>query len=171
MFWTPCGSGGGGLGGWGWEVVGGCPHTRAHACTCMHTHTRTCVHGKHDNFMQMAAPIGGIPGNSLWCHTGVRAHAHVCMHVHVHMGGVHPLTTPHPHPPTPSPLRGGDSRNHSKFNSTWTNRDISILFEDLKSVETPPPMGGCIIWCVGGWVDGWGQVKSLKIWKLLTESR
>ena len=25
----------------------------------------TCMHGKHDNFMQMAAPIGGIPGNSL----------------------------------------------------------------------------------------------------------
>ena len=42
-------------GGWG------CPHTCAHACACMHAHTR----GKHDNFMQMAAPIGGIPGNSL----------------------------------------------------------------------------------------------------------
>ena len=38
-----------------------CMHT--HACMCMHAHTRT--HGKHDNFMQMAAPIGGIPGNSL----------------------------------------------------------------------------------------------------------
>ena len=43
---------------WGWGVGGwGCPHT--HACACMHT--CTCVHGKHDNFMQMAAPIGGIP--------------------------------------------------------------------------------------------------------------
>ena len=43
------------------------------------------------------------------------------------------------------------------------NRDISILFEDSTSVETPPPMDGC----VGGWVDGGvngcGQVKSLKI--------
>ena len=45
---------------WGWGdwwmgegLVGGAPHT----CTCMHV--------KHDNFMQMAAPIGGIPGNSL----------------------------------------------------------------------------------------------------------
>ena len=50
-----------------------------------------------------------------------------------------------------------------KFNKFRTNRDISILFQDLTSVETPPPMGGC----VGGWVDGWvnesGQVKSLKI--------
>ena len=47
-------------GGWiyvGWRVVGGCPHTHAHA--------RTCTRVKHDNFMQMAAPIGGIPGNSL----------------------------------------------------------------------------------------------------------
>ena len=31
----------------------------------MHAHARTHAHGKHDNFMQMAAPIGGIPGNSL----------------------------------------------------------------------------------------------------------
>ena len=49
---------GAGVGVWGWGVP---PHT----CTCMHTHARTCMHGKHDNFMQMAAPIGGIPGNSL----------------------------------------------------------------------------------------------------------
>ena len=45
--------------GWmGVGVVGGCP---PHMCT--HTHACTC--GKHDYFMQMAAPIGGIPGNSL----------------------------------------------------------------------------------------------------------
>ena len=43
---------------WGWGLVGGCP---LHTCT----HTRTHMCGKHDNFMQMAAPIGGIPGNSL----------------------------------------------------------------------------------------------------------
>ena len=46
-------------------VVGGTPHTCAHACTHMHTHACTCVCGKHGNFMQMAAPIEGIPGNSL----------------------------------------------------------------------------------------------------------
>ena len=45
-----------GVGG-GWGV----PPTHVH----MHVHARTCMHGKHDNFMQMAAPIGGIPGNSL----------------------------------------------------------------------------------------------------------
>ena len=47
---------------WGWGVVGGCP---PHTCTCMRTHAHTCMRGKHDNFMQMAAPTGGIPGNSL----------------------------------------------------------------------------------------------------------
>ena len=86
------------------------------------------------------------------------ARARACVHVHVHICGVQPLTTPHPHPPTSPPPRG-DPRNQSKFNSTSTNRDISIPFEDLKSVETSPPMGGCMVW----WVDGWGQVKTLKI--------
>ena len=47
----------------GW--LGGAPYTRAHACACMHVHAHTRTCGKHDNFMQMAAPIGGIPGNSL----------------------------------------------------------------------------------------------------------
>ena len=50
-----------GVGGW----LGGAPHTRAHARARTHAHARTCMRGKHDNFMQMAAPIGGIPGNSL----------------------------------------------------------------------------------------------------------
>ena len=95
-----------GWGGWvdgGGRWLGGAPYTHAHACACTHAHARTCTCGKHDNFMQMAAPIGGIPGNSL-CHTCV--HAHVCMRVHVHVGGMHPLTTPHPHPPTPRPPGG-----------------------------------------------------------------
>ena len=57
-----------GWGGWvdgggGW--LGGAPYTHAHGCACMHVHARTCMRGKHDNFMQMVAPIGGIPGNSL----------------------------------------------------------------------------------------------------------
>ena len=52
--------------GGGWmDGVGGAPHICAHACTCTHMHTHTCARVKHDNFMQMAAPIGGIPGNSL----------------------------------------------------------------------------------------------------------
>ena len=50
-------------GGGGW--LGGAFHTHAHTHTCMHMHTRTHMCDKHDNFMQMATPIGGIPGNSL----------------------------------------------------------------------------------------------------------
>ena len=69
------GWGGGWIGvgdGWGdiWMGVGdGCgvppTHMRMHARTHACMHTRTCTRVKHDNFMQMAAPIGGIPGNSL----------------------------------------------------------------------------------------------------------
>ena len=57
-----CGGGWVDVGGGGW---GGCPHTPAHACAHMHMHAHTHMRGKHDNFMQMAAPIGGIPRNSL----------------------------------------------------------------------------------------------------------
>ena len=132
MFWAPYSSGGGfGWMGWGW--LGGVSHTCAHACACMHTHTCTCMCGKHDNFMQMATPIGGIHGNSLWCHMHICVDGCVCMHMHVHMCGGAP---PHHPPPLSCP-----------------NQDNSILFEDLWFVETPPPMGGC----VGGWV-GSGQI-------------
>ena len=164
------------LGIWdGWMGVGSdwgvpthmCTYTCIHTHTCththMHTHAHTCMRGKHDNFMQMAAPIGGIPGNSLWCH--MHMHVHACTYICMYVGAS--SLHPQPHPPTP-PTPSGDPRNQSKFNSTWTNWDLSILFKDLKSVETSPPMGGCIIWWVGGCVDGWGQVKTLKI---LTESR
>ena len=115
-----------GVGGWGWGVVGGTPHTCAHARACRHVCTRTCMRGKHDNFMQMAAPIGGIPGNSLWCQLRVHVRACTCV-----------WGAPSHHPPPPSthlPTPRGDPRNQSKFNSTSTNRDISIPFEDLKSV-------------------------------------
>ena len=55
----------GGVGGWGWGWLGGVPYIHALAHACTHVHTCTCTCGKHDNFMQMAAPIGGIHGNSL----------------------------------------------------------------------------------------------------------
>ena len=93
-------------GGAGWMGVGGgwgCP---PHMCTCKRMHARTCMCGKHDNSMQMAAPIGfgeipGIPYDVI-C-------AHACMHVRVHVcgGTLSPPPTPI-HPP----------QNQSKFNST-----------------------------------------------------
>ena len=79
----------------------------------------------------------------------VRARMCACMHA---------WDTPHTLIPTPTPIHpsatlpGGDPRNQLKFNNTWTNQDISIPFEDLKSVKNSPPMGGCI---VGGWVGAW----------------
>ena len=40
----------------GWEWLGVPPHPCT--CMCMHTHTLTSMSGKHDNFMQMATPLG-----------------------------------------------------------------------------------------------------------------
>ena len=84
-------------------------------------------------------------------------HVRACMHVHACMHG-----TPHHTPiPTTTPIHpsttpwGVDPRNHLKFNNTSTYQDISIPFEDLKSVKNSPPMGGCVVWWVVGWVDGW----------------
>ena len=139
-----------GVGGCGWGVGGGTHHTCAHARACTHAHA--CVVSMIISY-KWPPPLGEsleIPYDVI----------HACGCVRVHMCGVHPLTTPHPHPSTSPPPRG-DPQNQSKFNSTSTNQDISIPFEDLKSVETSPPMGGCMVWWVGGWVDGlMGGVRS-----------
>ena len=153
-----------GVGGWldlggGWLDWGGggwgTPHTCAH--TCMHMHKCTHACGKHDNFMQMATPIGGIPGNSLWCHVCVHVHVHACMCLHVHICRGHPLTTPHPHPPTPHPLGGtpGISQNSIAL------KLIKIFQFHLKIWNLwrlPHPWVS--VW-FGGWVGGWmGGVRS-----------
>ena len=101
-----------GWGGWvdgggGW--LGGAPHTCAHTQACTHTHTFTCMRGKHDNSMQMAAPIGfgeipGIPYDVIHVCTCVHARACACV-----WGD--PVTTPHPHPPTPQGGNPGISQN------------------------------------------------------------
>ena len=104
-------------GGWmGLGVFGGCPHTCAHTRARTHTHARACMRGKHDNFMQMAAPNGfgeilGIPYDVICVRTCVRMRACAC--VCTCAGGTlsppptptHP--PPHHHPPTPPPPRGG----------------------------------------------------------------
>ena len=94
---------------WGWGGGWGCPHTCTHACTCTHAHASVL------NMIiscKWPPPLGeslGIPYDVIRMHAGMRVHVHMC--------GGHPLTNPHPHPPTPSPPRG-DPRNQSKFNST-----------------------------------------------------
>ena len=88
---------------------------------------------------------------------------HVCACVHVH-ACMHGTLSTHPYPPPPThppPPREVDPWNHLKFDNTSTYQDISILFEDLKSVKNSPPMGGCVVWWVGGWLGGlMGGVKS-----------
>ena len=163
-----------GVGGWGWGGwLGGTPthvHMHTHAHMCMHAHTHMVNMIISCKWPPQLGESLGIPYDYVIC-----AYTCMCVHAYAHVWGTpyppsntppHPIHTP-PTPIHPPPTPRGDPRNHSKFNSTWTNQDISIPFEDLKSVETSPPMGGCMVWClggwVGGWVDGWDQVKTLKI--------
>ena len=90
-----------GMAGGGWIGVGVAGGSPPHTCTCMHMHAHTCTHGKHDNFMQMATPMGNT-----W-EFPMMSYVHVYACVHVHMGGMHPLTTPNHHSPTPQPPGGG----------------------------------------------------------------
>ena len=115
MFWAPCGSGVGGTGGWGWGVVGGVPHTCAYACACTHAHAHIRAHGKHDNFMQMAASIGFLgnpweyPMMSYMCACMCM---HACMCVCMCVGATsHQPPSPSTHPPAP----GGDLRNQNSI--------------------------------------------------------
>ena len=108
--------GGGGGGGWMWvglcQGVWGVPHTHAHmhmqACACARAYMY-----KHNNFMQMAAPIGKSWGIPLWHHCScAHACACVCMHVHTCVGhSPNILTESHPHPPTPTPQGGGPQKS------------------------------------------------------------
>ena len=113
------------------------------------------MHYKHDNFVQMAAPIGKFL---------LKPYDVICTCVYACMGQPHTPTptTTHIHPP-----QGGECLNQLKWNETSTKPYNSILFKDLKFLEIYPPMGGCIIWWMsgwmGGWVDGWGHVKSENI--------
>ena len=124
---------------------GGYPHMHAHTCACMHTHTHTCID------LQMAASMEA----SMF--TMFNMHVHVCMHG----------TPPHTPIPTPTPIHpfatpsGVDPQNHLKFDNISTYQDISIPFEDLKSVKNSTPMGGCVVWWVGGSLGGlMGGVRS-----------
>ena len=144
--WVDMGGGGWGVYGYCWGWLGGAPHTCGHAHACMHAHACTCMRGKHDNFMQMATPIGfgeipGIPYDVI--------HVCACMCVCPYMctcvdGILSPTPTPIHQTLLPraagSPkhqnsitleiieiirfclkilyLRGGDLRNQSKFNNT-----------------------------------------------------
>ena len=130
--------------------MGGCPHMHAHARARRHTHTHTCIE------LQMAASMEASMLSMF------NVHACVCMRTCMGHTPTHPHLPPSPstHLPPPPP-RGVDPRNHLKFDNTSTYQDISIPFEDLKSVKNSPPMGGCVVWWVGGWLGGlMGGVRS-----------
>ena len=135
-----------GVGVWGLGCGWGDPtHMHMHAHACTHIYTLNMIIS-----IANGSPHWGNP----W-EFPMMSYAHVCACMHVYTCACvwgHPLTTPTPIHPPPTPRE--DPRNQSKFNSPWTNRDISILFEDLKSVETSSPMDGCIVWWVGGWGVG-----------------
>ena len=145
--------GGGASGGMG--GVPTCTHMHAHACTCTQAHLYMYRNCKWP-------PTWRHP--CLACLTCMCVLACVCACMRACMR--HPPTHPH-QLPTPSthlpPPQGGGPLESLKFDNTSTYQDISIPFKDLKSVKNSPPMGGCVVWWVVGWVDGWGQVKSLKI--------
>ena len=73
--------------------------------------------------------LGGTP-------THMHMHVYTCMHMHAHACVVNMIISCK----WPAPLDLGKS---------W---GFPMMFEDLKSVETSAPMGGCIISWVGGWV-------------------
>ena len=142
-----------GVGGWvygGGGCLGGAPHTRAHARTCTHAHAHTCARGKHDNFMQMAAPIGEIPGNSLWCHMHVRVCVHACTCMCMCVRGT--LSPPPPTSTHPPPPRGGTPR----INQNSIALELIEIFQFRLKIwnlwRLPHPWVG--VW-FSGWVGGW----------------
>ena len=130
--------------------------THTHTCMCMHAHAHmhiyTCIE------MQMATDMEASMFR-MFSSFNMHVHACVCMHAW-DTPSTHPCPSSSPSTHLP-PLQGVDPRNHLKFDNTSTYQVISILFEDLKSVKNSPPMGGCVVWWVGGWLGGlMGGVRS-----------
>ena len=145
-----------GWGGWwmGWRVVGECCHTHAHTRAHTHVHAHTHICGKHDNFMQMAAPIGGIPGNSLWCHMCMCMHACMCMCMCEGAPSHHPPPTS-THPPHP---QGGTPRISQNSIALELIKIFQFRLKIWNLWRLPHPWVGVFL---GGWVGGlMGGVRS-----------
>ena len=120
--------------------------------THMHMHARTCTHTHLYMYRNCKWPPTWIHPclACLACLTCMCVHVHACIHRTPHTHS-YPPPPPSTHPPPP---QGVDPWNHLKFDNTSTYQDISIPFEDLKSVKNSPPMDGCVVWWVGGWLGG-----------------
>ena len=129
--------------------MGGCPHMHAHTHARTHMHTHTCIE------LQMATSMEASMFSMFNIHVRACVHACACVCMCTSMGHLptHPYLPPLPSTHLPPP-QGVDPQNHLKFDNTSTYQDISIPFKDLKSVKNSPPMGGCVVWWLGGLMVG-----------------
>ena len=122
-----------------------CMHTHAHMHACTHAYMY-----KHDNFMQMAAPIGKSWGIPLWHH---HSHMCACTCVHAHAWGTPqtPWQSPtHPHPP-----KGGTPRISQNSIALELIEIFQFCLKIWNLWRLPHP------W-VGGWVGSGQNTKNLK---------
>ena len=131
--------------------------------TCMrmhaHAHTHICIELQMATSME-ASMFSMFSMFNMHVRVCVQVCACVCMRACMGHPSTHPYLPPPPSTHLPPP-RGVDPQNHLKFDNTSTYQDISIPFEDLKSVKNSPPMGGCVVWWVDGWLGGlMGGVRS-----------
>ena len=124
--------------GWGWVdvfwgVVRGCPHTHAHACTCMHAHACTYdIIGNSQGFPQWGSHLHEIIMFTMCVCVCMHVRAYTCMCMCVGA----PPSHPHSHPPIPLPPEP-QGKFTLKFKKSWTNWDNSILFEDSLPLNIP----------------------------------
>ena len=121
------------LEGWGWVdwggTLSGClgdtPRMCAGAHTCMHVCACAYMY-KHDNFMQMAAPIGKFWGICYHIITHVCTLMHACACPCVYAWAT--LQTPwqsHAHPLTPTPPKRGTSG----ISQNWKALELIEIFQ------------------------------------------
>ena len=129
-----------------------------HACVCACMHVRTCMGVPPPNPTSTHPPPRGVPSQisknairleqidifwfrfKIWNLWRLSHHGWVFFWL---MGG------------WMGGLVGWNMWNHKNFNKTWSNRDNSILFENLWFVDTLPPLDRCICGWMGGWVGQW----------------
>ena len=104
----------------GYGCVGGHPMP-----TCMHVHVCTHMHVKHDKHGCLH-----VGGHLQFLYMHLHVCACVCMFV-----VIPPMPPDTPHPSTPP--QSCRKPKTPKFNKSWTNQDISILFENSLPLNTP----------------------------------
>ena len=129
-----CPLGGGGR----WMGVGWVCEGVSHAC--MHAHTHVCMLTHYTcmlNMINMDASMLAAICNFYTC-----IHVCACMCVYSHACAYvwrHPHASRHPPTYLPPPQSCREPKR-PKFNKSWTNQDISILFKDSLPLNTPEPI-------------------------------